>query len=153
VSNGDIFPVGAPADVQGDGWARRPRPRPTPFTEPFWQATAQRRLVVQRCEACGRWRWPPQLACPECLSESATWDDTSGTGTLYSYSVVHRGVDRARFPGTYVLAIVELDEGVHLLTNLVDCNPSALAIGARVHVVYQPLDDDFTVYPFTVTDA
>ena len=75
-------------------WALRPRPRPTPFTEPFWRASADGRLVVQRCSACGHWRWPPQLACPECLSEAGEWITTAGTGTVYSYSVVHRGVVR-----------------------------------------------------------
>ncbi len=108
---------------------------------------------MQRCGVCGQWRWPPQLACPECLSEAGGWEATGGTGTLYSYSVVHRGVDRARFPGRYVLAIVELDEGVHLLTNLVDCAPDDIAIGARVRVVFQALDDEHTVYPFTLIET
>ncbi len=146
----DEHTASAPGD---EFWSLRPRPRPTPFTEPFWQATSEGRLVVQRCGACRNWRWPPQLACPECLSEVGDWVDTAGTGTVYSYSVVHRGVDRTRFPRRYVLAIVELDEGIHLLTNLVGCDPSDISIGSRVRVAFRHLDEDHTVYPFTLIDA
>ena len=125
---------------------------PTPLTEPFWEATRAGRLVVQRCATCGEWRWPPQPACPECWSDAYRWVETSGTGTIYSFTVIHRPVDRDRFPGRYVLGIVELDEGPRMLTNLVDCSDDDLAVGTRVRVRFQSLDDECTVYPFAPID-
>jgi uncharacterized OB-fold protein len=134
-------------------WSRRPKPIPTPFTDPFWEATRAGRLVIQRCSACGEWRWPPQPACPECWSDAFAWTDTAGTGSIYSYTVISRPVDRDRFPARYVLGVVELDEGPRLLTNLVDCTEAQLAIGTRVQVRFQALDDEFTVYPFAPVDG
>jgi hypothetical protein len=128
---------------------QRPRPNPTRFTEPFWEGTRRGVLLVQRCRACGDWRWTPQLACPRCWSEDAEWAETRGRGTVYSYTaVVHRAVDPARFRTPYVLAVVQLDEGPHLLTNIVECDPDAVHIDMPVAVRFERLDDEFVVYPF-----
>jgi uncharacterized OB-fold protein len=137
---------GVPAD-RGD-WSRRPRPHPTPFTQPFWDALRDARLVIQRCSECGVWRWPPQVACPTCLSEHYTWADTTGRGRLYSYSVVHRPVDPARFDAPYVLAVVQLDEGPRLLTNIIDCPFDELRVDLPVELRPVAYDSEINLYPF-----
>jgi len=126
----------------------RPRPVTTRLTEPFWEGTRQGLLKVQRCRGCGHWRWTPLLACPRCWSEDSEWAETSGLGTVYSYTVVHRAVDPAQFHAPYVVAIVRLDEGPHLLTNIVDCEPQDVRVDLRVAVRFERLDDETVVYPF-----
>jgi len=133
---------------------RRPAPNPTPFTEPFWEGTRIGELRLQCCSDCGHYRWTPQIACPRCWSESAEWRATSGKGELYSYTVIHRSVDPSRFGEPYILAVVLLDEGPYMLTNLVECAPSDVRVGMRVAVRFERTDDgDFTVYPFAPADS
>ena len=132
---------------------RRPQPATTPLTDPFWEGTRVGELRVQRCASCGHWRWTPQLACPRCWSEEAEWRATSGRGELYSFTVIHRPVDPSRFEAPYVLAIVRLDEGPHLLTNLVECPLDEIRVGMRVAVRFERIDDAFVVYPFAPVQA
>jgi len=127
---------------------QRPRPEPTRFTEPFWEGLRAGELRIQRCLECAHWRWTPQLACPKCWSERYEWVPSQGRGELYSYTVVHRSIDPERFAAPYVLAVVRLDEGPHLLTNLVECTPDVIEVGMRVVVRFERLDDEFNVYPF-----
>jgi hypothetical protein len=131
----------------------RPRPVPTRLTEPFWEGTRRGVLLIQRCRACGHWRWTPKLACPQCWSEDTEWAEASGRGTIYSYTVVHRPVDPAQFTAPYVLAVVELDEGPKLLTNIVDCELDALRVDLRVAVRFERIDHEFVVYPFAPLEA
>ena len=111
----------------------RPVPEPSALSEPFWAAAAEGRLVVQRCETCGGYEWTPQVACSVCWTETLAWTQVSGLGVVYSFSVVHR----AQGPGfetPYVVAIVELDEGPRLLTDLVDVEPDRVRVGMEVAV-------------------
>jgi uncharacterized OB-fold protein len=132
---------------------RRPRPVATTMTQPFWEGTRAGKLLLQRCRDCGHWRWTPQLACPACWSEAYDWSETSGRGSLYSYTLIHRPVDPARFEAPYLLAVVTLEEGPHMLTNLVECTPDQARIGMPVEVRFERLDDEFTVYPFAPVKA
>jgi uncharacterized OB-fold protein len=118
------------------------------MTEPFWEGTRMGELRVQRCRACGHWRWTPLLACPRCWSEDSEWARTGGQGEVYSFTIVGRSVDPARFRAPYVLAIVQLDEGPHMLTNIVGCEPEVVRIGMRVAVRFERIDDEISVYPF-----
>jgi uncharacterized OB-fold protein len=131
----------------------RPPPVPTRLTEPFWEGTRRGVLLIQRCRACGHWRWTPKLACPHCWSEDAEWAEASGRGTVYSYTVVHRSVDPAQFPSPYVLAIVQLEEGPQLLTNIVDCELDALRVDMPVAVRFERIDEEFVVYPFAPAES
>ena len=124
-----------------------PLPAPSPLSQPFWDGTREGRLLLQRCNDCGAYRWTPQHLCRDCHSEEYAWVETSGRGTLYSWSVVHRPPLPAFAPG-YVLAVVELDEGPLMLSNLVDCEPDAVAIGMPVEVVFERASDEITLYRF-----
>ena len=88
-----------------------PLPQPTELSRPFWAAANEGRLTLQRCDACGHYRWTPQILCTNCLAEPFTWVEVSGRGKLYSYTIVHRA-PLAGFEVPYVLAVVELKLGV-----------------------------------------
>jgi uncharacterized OB-fold protein len=129
-------------------WAK-PLPHPTPLSRPFWDGTKVRELRLQRCRACGAYRFPPVVLCRECLAEDHEWVATSGSGTVYSFVIQHRPATPA-FIGDlpYVVAIVELDEGPLMLTNLVDCAHADIEVGMRVEVTFVDASDDITLYPF-----
>lgn len=137
--------------------ALRPRPDPSPLTEPFWAAARERRLVRPYCGACDQSFFTPQLACPRCLSTEWEYRESSGRGTVYSATVVHR----APYPGftsPYHVAIVDLDEGWSMLSNLVgpavtECPDPAepVPIGTPVVVDWLPLDERIVLPVFRAT--
>lgn len=124
-----------------------PLPRPTALSAPHWAGCREGRLRVQRCTSCGRYVFIPQPACPGCLTETLAWVESSGRGALYSYTTVHRP-PRPAFPVPYTVAIVELEEGFHMLTNLVECDASALRVGMPVEVVYREMSEEITLPMF-----
>ena len=128
-------------DVQPPGI---PLPRAWSLTQPHWDGCKRGELMVQRCEDCGRHVFIPQYACTSCLSEHLEWVPSSGRGTVYSYTTVHRPQQPA-FETPYVCAIVELDEGWHMLTNLVGLEPDDVRIGMRVEVAFHAVSDEVTL--------
>lgn len=140
------------ADVRVPSSAGVPLDDPIPdaFTRPWWDATRAHRLLVRRCAECGRAFHPPRPLCPHCWSALVAWDEATGRGTIYSFSVVHEndlGVFRGATP--YVIAVVELDEGARVMTSIVDSEPAALRVGARVEVRFVDRDE-FTFPCFRV---
>jgi uncharacterized protein len=126
-----------------------PTPRVNAETRPFWNATAEGRLSLPHCTSCGFVIWYPRARCPECGSTDVRWQDATGAGTIYSFSITHKGQGAYRDAGPYVLAYVELDEGPRVLTNIVDCDPEALEIGQRVRVVFHDTGEGTALYRFT----
>lgn len=120
-----------------------PAPSANPETKEFWDAAARGQLLIKRCRTCAAVHYYPRAACPFCGSDSTEWQTASGSGTIYSYSVMRR----AEVP--YAVAYVTLDEGVTMMTNLVDCDFNALRIGQRVKVVFKPSDGGPPVPTFT----
>src|SRR5271155_333954 len=98
--------------------------RPTELTGPFWDAAAEHRLIVQRCSRCEACFFRPEIACPHCLSQEWRWVGSSGRGSVYSFSVVHRPPTRA-FTAPFVFAIIELVEGFTMFSNIVGLEPDA----------------------------
>jgi hypothetical protein len=121
----------------------RPVPVPDTLTAPYWKAAAEGRFTLPRCEACGRRHFYPRPACPHCGSDRIAWAEASGGGIVYSYSVVHRAPGPA-FAGDvpYVVAIVETEEGPHLLSRIVDIDPGAVRIGTKVRVRFDRVSDE-----------
>src|SRR5579871_6079214 len=98
----------------------RPVPTPSPETQPFWDGCYRGLLLLQECTQCHTLRHPPSPICPTCLSSESTWTPASGKGTVYTYSVVHHAFRRVWEPLVpYVLAVIELAEGPHILSNVV----------------------------------
>ena len=124
-----------------------PLPRPSELSRPFWAAANEGRLVLQRCDACGHYRWTPQILCTHCLAEPFAWTEMSGRGRLYSYTIVHRA-PLTGFETPYTLAVVALEEGPLMLTRLVDRPDDRLAIDAPVEVAFTRASDEINLYTF-----
>jgi uncharacterized protein len=124
-------------------------PTPDESTEPYWAATREGKLLVKRCADCRRAHFYPRPFCPFCWSERVEWEEAAGRATLYTYSVVHVN-DLPPFPTKvpYVAAIVELEEGPRLMTNVVDCDFDDLEIGMHLDAVFEPETDTFTFVRF-----
>jgi uncharacterized OB-fold protein len=113
-----------------------PKPMPSPETAEFWAATAEGRLLLKRCNACGVVIWYPRAICPDCHAGDTSWFEASGQGEVYSFTVSRRGEGPYREAAPYVLAYVQLDEGPRMMTNIVDCDVDTVAIGQRVTVTW-----------------
>jgi uncharacterized protein len=113
----------------------RPRPTPSPVTEPFWAATAKNEFLVQRCRACGRAQFYPKITCTTCGSLELDWEPASGRGTLYTFTIARRATHPALEDAVpYVVAIVELAEGPRVTGNLVDCSVDDVRVGMAVEL-------------------
>jgi len=127
-------------------------PSMTADTQFFWDGVHEHRLLIQRCTACGALRHPPRPMCPAC--HALAWDtvEASGRGTVYSF-VIPRHPPLPWFPQPYVVALVELEEGTRLVTNLVGVSPDAVTMGMPVHVRYEHFDGDLVLPMFTPEDV
>jgi uncharacterized OB-fold protein len=127
----------------------KPRPQPTPVSQPFWDALRAERVELQHCDDCGRWVYYPRSRCPACLSEHLTWTPVDGLGTVYTFTVAEQPTAPPFADEVpQLLAIVELAEGVRVSTTLVDADPAALAVGAAVVPVFDHGDDGITLLRF-----
>jgi uncharacterized OB-fold protein len=110
-------------------------------TQPFWDGCAEGKLLLQRCNACGAYRHPPSPICPHCLSDQHAWVRATGRGTVYTFVVVRetraRGWDKMV---PYILAVVALEEGPRMLTDLTNVAPEDVAIDMPVEVTFEELD-------------
>ncbi len=127
--------------------ANRLAPAISPDTEFFWFGLKENKLLIQRCGGCGALRHPPRPMCPNC--RSLDWDpiESSGRGTVYSYVMPHH----PRFPFfdyPYIVVLVELEEGVRLVSNLYDIDPADVTAGMPVEVFYRTFDGDLVLHQF-----
>ena len=127
-----------------------PLPRPYQDTAEYWAAAREHRFVIQRCNSCGEHQFYPRGVCSHCLSSELEWREASGNGTIYSYSVNHRA-PHPRFADDlpFVLAIVELEEGPRMMTNIVVSDPDSVTIGMAVTVTFDDVTDQVTLPKFT----
>jgi uncharacterized OB-fold protein len=123
----------------------RAKPKPTPETQHFWDGTQAGELRLQRCDACANVYFPPRPFCPACASRKVSVFKASGKAKLYSYVIHHRPVPG--FVPPYAIAVVELDEGPRMMSNIVDCpqTPEALELDMKLEVAFEKLDDNITL--------
>lgn len=127
----------------------KPRPIVNPWAQPFWDGTREGRLMIQRCEECEKHVFYPRVACPACGSEQLGWVQAGGRGSVYSYTVVKSNAPSAFVADLpYVVAVIRLDEGVQLLSNLVEWSEDELRCDMPVEVVFEALDEDFVLPKF-----
>jgi uncharacterized OB-fold protein len=131
-----------------------PSPTADAITLPFWQAASEHRLVAQRCTACGRTRIPPAPICSACRSEEADWQELSGRGEIYTYTVVHRPI-AANQPLPTIIAVIALEGsgGLRMISNLVGADPETLEIGAPVELVWEDMSDDLAIPRFRLANG
>ena len=125
--------------------AERPLPAIDDESRPYWEAAREHRLVVQRCGACGKHVFYARALCPHCHAEGLEWVEASGRGTVHSFTVARRPAGpwfADRVP--YVVALVDLDEGVRMLGSL-RVEPDAARVGQRVRVGFEAASDDVTL--------
>ena len=118
-------------------------PQPNPETRAFWDAAAEGRLLIGKCNACAETHYYPRALCPFCFSDQTEWREAKGHGTIYSYSVMRRA------PVPYAIAYVTLEEGPTMMTGLVDCDFDRLKIGQSVKLVFKPTQGGPPVPMFT----
>jgi uncharacterized protein len=137
-------PPAAPAAGAQPAPERRPRPAISDDTRFFWEGVERGELRIQRCLSCGELRHPPRPMCPRC--RSLDWDAVraSGRGTVHSYVVPHHPRLPA-FPDRYVVALVDLEEGTRLVTNLIDVAPEDVRIGMAVELACTKVDDQLVL--------
>lgn len=121
---------------------KKPLPAITSEARPFWEAAAQQKLVMQRCQDCNAWVWTPRPSCYECGSEKVAWQAMSGRGEIYSFTVIRQVVGRAASKAfepdvPYVVAWVDLDEGPRMITNIVGCPVENVTLGMKVSVAFE----------------
>ena len=128
---------------------KKPLPRIDEESRGYWEALARHELYFQQCIDCGTKRFPPRAVCPKCLSSATAWVRASGRATVYSFTVTHQN----QAPGfreslPYVLAVVQLDEGPRMMTNIVGCAPDQVRIGMTVEIEYEDVAPEITLAKF-----
>jgi len=118
-------------------------PEPNPETEAFWAAAKGGKLMLGSCKACSKVHWYPRAICPRCFSDQTELVEAKGTGEIYTFSVMKR----AKI--SYTIAYVTLDEGVKMMSNIVDTDFDAVTIGQKVKVVFKDSEDGQPVPMFT----
>ncbi len=127
----------------------KPLPRPTEDTAPYWEAAQKGELRMQKCLDCGHVRFPPAILCARCLSERVEWVKLSGRGKVFTWIVIHQSQHPAFNTDTpYNVAIIELDEGPRLHTNIVGCKNDDIHIGMPVEAVFDRVNDEVTLVKF-----
>ena len=127
----------------------KPLPTPSRTSKPYWDYCKRHELRIQRCTQCGRYRHYPQEMCPYCNSLDAEWTKVSGKGKVYTWVVCHQ----AFHPGfaadvPYAVVNIELDEGIRMMSRVIDVKPEELEIGMPVHVVFEDVSEDFALPVF-----
>lgn len=129
--------------------SKKPMPLVNPWAKPFWDAAKEERLLLQKCKDCGKFVFYPRIVCPHCFSDSLGWEEASGKGKVYSYTVVENNAPsffKEDMP--FVVALVRLPEGVQMMSNIVECDPYSVDFDMEVEVVFDKVSDEFTLPKF-----
>ena len=134
---------------------QKPLPVPDPDSLSFWQGASQNKLLIQRCRACGHHHFPPSNVCAACGSDEIEWVEASGLGRVFSWIVVVHPVPKPVYAADvpYVVALVELDEGVRMPTNIIGCDPGQVSAGMRVKVVFRRVSEEIVLPLFQPAES
>jgi uncharacterized OB-fold protein len=129
-------------------------PVPSPETAFWWENCRARRLLIQRCKDCGSHQFYPRAICSSCLGEDLEWVEAAGTGTVSSYTICRVPVAEAYAADTpYVVALVRLEEGPTMMSNIVECDPESVTTGMPVEVVFETRSEEITLPQFRPRQA
>jgi hypothetical protein len=123
----------------------KPLPSIVGETRPYWESCRQGQLLIQKCDGCGEYQFYPRGICANCWSGEIKWVKASGKGTVWTFTVTYQNRTPGFDAGPYVLALVELEEGVRMFSNIVECNPRDVRIGMPVQVTFVKATDQVTI--------
>jgi len=127
----------------------KPLPQPNPDTKPFWEGCRNHELKFQKCKSCGHVRWPPSILCPMCYANDTEWVKASGKGKVYTFAVYHQAFHKAFEKDLpYVTAVIELEEGPRLLSNIIGCKPQKVKCDMPVKVIWEDINEEFSLPKF-----
>jgi uncharacterized protein len=131
----------------------RALPIPTPETQHYWKGAQEGKLLLQRCESCAKAYFPPRPFCPTCSSQDVTVVQASGRASLYSYAIQHRAAPG--FTAPYAIAVVTLEEGPRMMTNIIDCpqTPEALQLDMPLKVTFREINETVSLPVFRPAGA
>jgi len=125
-------------------------PRPTPETEAYWDGCRKHELLLQCCSQCGNFQFYPRIICTRCSSDKLEWVKANGHGKILTFTVVRRPVSEAYAEDVpYVVALIKLDEGPTMMSNVVECDPESLQIGDPVQVMFEEWSKDISIPKFS----
>ncbi len=128
---------------------KKPLPTVSDDGAPWWQAAREGRFLLQRCRSCARHQFPPRVLCSHCGARGLEWAEHEGLGTVYSFTIVHRPPEPAFLPDVpYVVAIIHLDAGPRMMSNVTGVPPEQVRIGMRVRPVFERATDEITLVKF-----
>ncbi|MDZ7830157.1 MAG: Zn-ribbon domain-containing OB-fold protein [Desulfobacterales bacterium] len=129
--------------------SKKPMPVVSPWAQPFWDGTREEKLMLQKCSDCAKFIFYPRIVCPHCFSDNLEWAQSSGKGTVYSYTVVENNAPsffQDEMP--FVVALIRLQEGVQMMSNIVSCEPSEVYCDMPVEVTFDKVSEEFTLPKF-----
>ncbi len=128
---------------------KKPLPIPDIDTKEFWDGCHRHELLLHKCKPNNHVHYPPRPICPECFSTDLTWEKASGKGEVYSFIIVRRPANpdwETDVP--YVLAVIQLDEGVRMMSNVIGCKPEDVKIGMKVEVSFDDVTENVSLPKF-----
>ncbi len=124
-------------------------PRPTPETKTYWEGCRQHQLLIQRCSECSKYQFYPRIICTACMSNNIKWVKAKGSGQIISYTIVHRAISGAYAAEVpYVIAMIQLEEGPRMMSNIIQCEPGSVEIGMPVEVIFDDWSEEITIPKF-----
>jgi len=124
----------------------KPLPKPTKWSLPFWEGAKKHKLLLKRCTSCGHIDHPPYLYCTECMADEHEWINAAGKAILYAYAVNEYGVPFPFMPDLpYIVALVDLEEGPRMISNIVHCDPKELKNGMDLEVLFEDVAPEVTL--------
>jgi uncharacterized protein len=136
---------------QAPAQPRRIEPPVTATSEPFWEATRQRRFLLQWCADCDHAIFFPREVCPRCQGSRMEWRPSAGTGVIHTYTVEHHP-QNPNLTAPYTIALIDLDEGVRMMSNVIGCRSEAVQVGMKVRITWEELSDGRNLPQFEPTE-
>jgi len=124
-------------------------PQPSLETEIYWQGCRNHKLLIQKCSVCEQYQFYPRIMCTNCMDREVEWVQATGRGKVASYTIIHRAISKAYLDEVpYVVALVELEEGPTMMSNIIHCEPEEVVIGMEVEVIFEDWSEEVSIPKF-----
>lgn len=131
---------------------QRTLPSTTALTEPYWEGCRLGELRLQQCADCGRHQFYPRTVCSHCNGRALHWVVSAGRGKIASFTVVRRAISKA-YTAPYVVALIDLAEGVRMMSNVVGVDPELVGVGAEVIADFESWSEDLSLPVFRLAES